>query len=177
VRPAIVSVGTSLRPSRLAASSRAWPARMVRVSSIRIGLVQTRSMLCISPAIWSSGWRRGFPGKGFRSPIATQVILSLSPRGALVPSARLGVAAGGDAAGDCGAICRRVPRPESAESVRCFMPAIIGSREAGSIYKITRPACARADARIRDAGRRIPAWRNTPVHRAIPYGHVAALGG
>ena len=51
LKPAIVSVGTSVNPRRLAASRRAWPARMVLVSSIRIGLVQIFSMLRIRRTI------------------------------------------------------------------------------------------------------------------------------
>src|SRR5271156_1220150 len=108
--PVIVKVGTSVRPSRLAASKRAWPARMMAVSSIRIGLVQTRSMLRIRRAIWSSGCRRGFPRNGFRSPIASQTILSFSPRGAVALGAPLGVAGWATAVDGIGATCWRVSR-------------------------------------------------------------------
>jgi hypothetical protein len=44
-------------------------------------------MLFISPAIWLSGCRRGLFGKGFRSPVARQVIPARSPRGARVMEA------------------------------------------------------------------------------------------
>jgi hypothetical protein len=67
--------------ARFAASSRPWPARMVPVSSIRIGLVQTRWMLFIKRAILHSGCCLGSPGNGFKSPIARQTILSVRPRG------------------------------------------------------------------------------------------------
>ena len=81
LRPAIVTVGTSVMPRRLAASSRPWPARMVPVSSIRIGLVQTRRMLFMSPAIWASGCRLGFPGNDFSVAGGRHTTLSVRPRG------------------------------------------------------------------------------------------------
>ena len=51
----LVTVGTSVMARRLAASNRPCPARMVPVSSTRIGLVQNRRMLFIKATIWLSG--------------------------------------------------------------------------------------------------------------------------
>ena len=61
-------VGTSANPAALAASSRAWPARISSSVPSTIGAVKPKvSMALVSLAIWSRVWTRALRAFGLRS--------------------------------------------------------------------------------------------------------------
>src|SRR5260370_29878290 len=124
-------------------------------------------MLRIKRAICASGWRRGLFGKGFRSPTGRQTIFSVSPGGGCALRACFGGAGWAALVGDVGAISCRARCPISAGSVRCFMPAIVGSRGVAQFTKLLASG-GRADLGSANDGQHTPASQNKPPAQGYP---------